>query len=96
MGWRNNVDPFLKPHLERQILESVKYRNSFNRSSNPGLAQLWIAIANLSRDLFDMNLKFDYLERALRETVESKKRDSVEKPTTEKFSRKVKKTKRKE
>lgn len=67
MAWRNNVDPIIKSHLERQIAESVKHKNAFNESNNPAKAQLWVAIANLSKEIFDINLKLNYLEKALKQ-----------------------------
>ena len=67
MTWKNNVDPIIKSHLERQIAESIKHKNAFNESDSPAKAQLWVAIANLSKELFDINLKLNYLERALKQ-----------------------------
>lgn len=66
MAWRNKIDPIIKAHLERQIAESVKHRNAYNESTTPANAQLWIAIGNLSKENFDINLKLNYLEKALR------------------------------
>ncbi len=67
--WRNNVDKDIKGHLERVINDTVRYRQAVRQAENPGNAQLWIAIANLSKQIFDINLKLNYLERALRDSL---------------------------
>ena len=69
MKWRGKVDPILRVHLEKQIVESVKYRDSYNKSSNPANAQLWITVANLGKDFFEINLKLDNLEKTLQEVI---------------------------
>ena len=65
--WRNLVDPSIRGYLEMQIRESSRHKNAYRLSSSPSNAQLWIAIANLSKQMFDINLKLNYLERALRD-----------------------------
>lgn len=76
MNWRNNVDPLIRSHLERQIAESVRHRKAYNLSESPSNSQLWIAIANLSKSIFDINLKLNYLERALKD-IAGKRTKSV-------------------
>ena len=73
-SWRDNVDPMIKSHLETQIKEATKF-SSYKQSRNPGNAQLWIAVANLSKQLFDLNLKLNYLERALQDIGGRKKKE---------------------
>ncbi len=69
--WRDNVDPMIKTHLETQIKEATRF-NSYKQAKNPGNAQLWIAVANLSKQVFDLNLKLTYLERALQDIGKKK------------------------
>jgi len=90
MDWKKNIDPLLKTHLEKQIAESLRHRSVYNLAKNPANAQLWVAITNLSKELFDINLKLNYLERALQETLSKK---TPKKAPSKK--RKVKKTKKK-
>ena len=82
MSWRNQVDPIIKSHLERQIAESIRHRSSYEQANNPAIAQAWIAIANLSKEIFDINLKLKYLERALKE-ISAKRQLKQAKPKKE-------------
>jgi len=71
MTWRNKIDPSLKPHLEKQILEATKQKKAYKKAKDKATAQLWCAIANLSKQIFDLNLELDYLEKT---TQKKKKR----------------------
>lgn len=71
--WKNKVDPTLRTHLDLQISESLKHRRAYKLSKNVSNAQLWCAIANLSKQMFELNLKQVYLEKALRELMKEKK-----------------------
>ena len=66
MNWREDIDPIIRQHLERQIGESVRYKIAYNGASNPGNAQLWIANANLGKDLFEISLRLKHLEGILK------------------------------
>ena len=72
MNWRKNVDPIIREHLESQIKESFRYKKSYSKAKNKNNAQLWIAIANLSKQVFDLNLKVKFLEKTLREVLGKK------------------------
>lgn len=65
--WRNKVDPALRDYLEAQVRETNIHKNAYNSAKNQANAQLWIAIAVLSKQLFNMNMKLNVLEDALRE-----------------------------
>ena len=73
MGWRNKVDKGLKPHLERQIKEISKFKDEILNSKDPRYLQLWYAVGNLSREIFDLNLKVKFLESALKQPISNKK-----------------------
>ena len=64
--WRMKVPSSLKDHLEMQIAEASKHA-AYKEAKNPSLAQLWLAVANLSKQLFEANLKLRYLERAFKD-----------------------------
>jgi len=66
-NWRGLVDKSIRNHLEREINESSKHKNAYRHSRDPSNAQLWCAIGNLAKQLFDVNLKLNYLESALRD-----------------------------
>ncbi len=65
--WRRYVDPLLREHLLAQINETRDQKKAIVKASNKANAQLWIAVANLSKQVFDLNLKLNYLERALQD-----------------------------
>ena len=92
-AWRENIDPFLRSHLESQLKQTMKYREDYKHSRDPSRAQLWIAIANLSRQLFNVTVKLNYMERLLQEKFEAdSNKKVVEKPKSKRKVRKVKKT----
>ncbi|MBU0930099.1 MAG: hypothetical protein KJ623_03430 [Nanoarchaeota archaeon] len=64
-NWRDNVEVYLRKHLELQIRESFKHKEAYENSQNPNTAQLWIAIANLSKEMFEMNLRMKFLEKTI-------------------------------
>lgn len=73
MSWRKDVDPLIKDHLEAQIKESFRHRENYNNAKDVSKAQLWVAIANLAKQIFDLNLKVKFLEKALQEIGGRKK-----------------------
>jgi len=83
MNWRKNIDPLIRSHLEFQIKEASKNKNAYSKSKNPSNAQLWCAIANLSKQVFDLNLKIKFLENTLKEVASqnTKKKSSSKKKT---------------
>ncbi len=69
VNWRKKVDLGIKDHLEMQIREAAKNSSAYKHAKNQADAQLWCAVANLSKQMFDLNLKFNYLERALKDSL---------------------------
>ena len=105
-NWRDSVDKSLKEHLELQIKESFKYSSSIEKAKNKSQAQVWIAVANLSKEIFNLELKIKFLESVLKEmheslenfkveTIELLKKDTEKKeqPKTSKVEKKVVKKK---
>ena len=70
-NWRDKVDPQLRGHLEAQINNASKHK-AYLQSSNPGNAQLWLAIANLPKKAYELQMKLDSINNALKESVEVK------------------------
>jgi len=95
--WRERIDPFLRTHLESQLRETMKYREDYKHSKDPSKAQLWIAIANLSRQLFNVSVKLNYMERMLQEKYvqDSNKRIAPKIKRAVRKTRKVVKRRRK-
>ncbi|MBS3107923.1 hypothetical protein J4468_03325 [Candidatus Woesearchaeota archaeon] len=75
MVWRKKIDSMLKTHLEVQIKETLKNREALNDAKRPGNAQLWLAIANLSKQLFEMHIKVKVLENAIKDMIAEKKNE---------------------
>ncbi len=65
MSWRKEVDPIIKKYLEREIIEASKQEKAYKKAKDKSTAQLWCSIANLSKQIFDINLKLMYLEKTL-------------------------------
>ena len=80
MAWTKSVDPIIKEHLDLQVKEAVKFRNSYLKSKNPANAQLWVAIANLSKHMFNLELKIKYLEGALKDINDKIIKSAEKKP----------------
>jgi uncharacterized caspase-like protein len=78
MSWRKNVDPLIKDHLELQIKESYREKKAYSKARDKPNAQVWVAVANLSKQVFDLNLKVKFLEKALRD-VNIKDRKKIDK-----------------
>jgi len=76
-NWRKQIDPLLKDHLELQIKESYKQKKAYSKALNTSKAQLWVAIANLSKQDFDLNLRLKVLEKKFNELskIKSKKKN---------------------
>jgi len=66
--WRGNVEPGIKDHMESLIGNVYRYKNSYKKSKNPSAAQLWCALAIMSKQIFELNLKIKLLERALKDS----------------------------
>jgi len=61
--WRDNILSEVKTHLEKQIEDSAKHKEAYNKSINPANAQLWVAVAILSKQLFELNRKVGMVEK---------------------------------
>ena len=70
MDWRKDIPLSIKTNLETQIREASRYKKYYIKSKNPSNAQLWCAIAGLSKQIFDLNLKIKFLEGVLRDTLQ--------------------------
>ena len=67
--WREKVDPKLRPHLETQIAETGREKDAYMNAEDPANAQLWIAVANLARQCFELNVKIGNIDTALRDSL---------------------------
>ena len=67
--WRKNTDLSIKDHLEALIGEVYKHKRSYKGAKNPSAAQLWCALAVMSKKVFDLNLKIRLLEKVLKDNM---------------------------
>ena len=77
-NWKDKIDLGLKDHLERQIKETHNNKEAILSSNDPKVTQLWIAVANLSREIFEINLRLKYLERAMRDMSKIQRSEVME------------------
>ncbi|MBL7147481.1 MAG: hypothetical protein ISS82_01510 [Nanoarchaeota archaeon] len=68
-SWREKVDPIIKNHLEAQIKETLQHKDAYNQSKDKGKAQLWVAVANLSKQIINLELKIKYIENVLKDMI---------------------------
>ncbi len=104
MVWRKNVDPIIKGYLDLQIKETTKFKEAYSKAKNKPNAQLWIAIANMTKHIFNLELKIKYLEGTIKDlnerfllSTEKKQEDILKELKKEvKKTKNIKKTVKKE
>jgi hypothetical protein len=98
MVWRKNVDPIIKEYLDLQIKETIKFKEAYSSAKNKPNAQLWIAIANLTKHIFNLELKIKYLEGAIRDVNEKLLTATEKKPedVLKELEKEIKKPKKKQ
>ena len=90
-SWRSKIDPILIKHLEVIIKEVNKDKKAVLSSSNPKMAQLWLAIANLSKQNFDLVQRLKLIEAALKDSLgkKSKTRSKKEQQEVDKIMKAI-------
>lgn len=68
-SWREYVDLIIKDHLEAQVKQTLQYKDAYNKAHDKGKAQLWVAIANLSKQIITLELKTKYIENVLKDII---------------------------
>ena len=81
--WRKRIDKTIKPYVEAQIKAAAHHKDAYNQAQDPSNAQLWIAIANVSKQLLDLHHQVAYLEKALKDSL-LKQTEEAKKPITKK------------
>ena len=72
MKWRLSLEPSVRAHLEKQISDTGKYKDSYFQAKDPSKAQLWCAVTNLSMQVFDLNVRLHYLEDMIKKLGKKK------------------------
>ncbi|MDO8556645.1 MAG: hypothetical protein Q7R96_05735 [Nanoarchaeota archaeon] len=83
--WREKVHPKLKQHLESQIVETAQHKEAYMHAEDPSIAQLWVAIANITRQCYELNVKLANIDNALRESL-LQRQAAIEKLLEEKYA----------
>jgi len=69
-SWRKEVSPEIKEFLESLVENVHKHKPAYVKSKNPSSAQLWCALAHLSKQVFDLNIKIKILEKVLKDNLQ--------------------------
>lgn len=67
--WREKVHQKLRTHLETQIAETRHASDAYLFADDPAIAQLWVAVANLTRQCFELNVKINNIDTVLRDSL---------------------------
>ncbi len=67
-NWREKVDPSIREELNNLIEEVYKHKDAYRQAKNPSNAQIWCVLANISKQLFDINLKLKLFEKILKDS----------------------------
>ena len=78
MGWKHKVSNPIKIHLGKYIAETIKDKKTYEEAPDPGNAQLWVAIANLGKDIFELDLRLKNLENIVKVPKKSKKKTETD------------------
>jgi len=78
MDWRDEINPIIKSHLETQIKETTTHKKAYQKAKEPTKAQLWVAIANLSKQIFDLHLRIKVLEKGIQDLAPKKKGKEID------------------
>ena len=71
--WRSKLPGDVKSHLEAQIKEVARLKHTYVNEKNAQNIQLWLGLTNLSKGIFDLNLKTKFLEKALKDVSDTGK-----------------------
>jgi len=78
MAWRKKVNLRIKKHLEARINQTRENKDAILSASNPKEAQIWCAIASLSKELEEHKLRIIQLERIIDEKLIKTKKSKKE------------------
>jgi len=67
--WRDKVDPIIKNHLEAQVKQTLQHKDAYTKAKDKGKAQLWVAVANLSKQIIVLEIKTKYIENVLKDMI---------------------------
>ncbi len=56
VGLKRKNRPYGKDTLDRQIGEFLTHKQAYSNANNPAHIQLWIAIADISKEIFEIKI----------------------------------------
>ena len=74
VNWRENIKPTLKLYLDKVIKNSAEHKDTIDLAEDKKTAQLWISLAQLSKEQRESKIRVKYLETILTELLEEKKK----------------------
>ncbi len=69
MTWREKIDPKLRQQIEAQIAGTAIAKNAYLHADDPAAAQLWVAVANLAQQCFELKVEIANIDNALRDSL---------------------------
>ena len=84
MEWRKHIQRELRPYVERIIAESFMHKGAYSKAEDKGKAQIWLAMGLLQKQIQELNLKLDYIEKALQGVGRKDQKTSIDQVKKEK------------
>ncbi len=73
VDWKQELDPILKDYLNSILKEVIKNRDAYSKAKDKKIAQLWIAIALLYREINLLRAEIEEIKQYISEGDERKK-----------------------
>jgi len=67
MSWRKNLNKGIRPYVERLVRDSFLYKYEYRTADDGGKAQLWVALALISKQLDQIESKLKLFEGVLKD-----------------------------
>ncbi len=74
--WYEMLDEETKKHFERLVLASYLHKHAFEKAERPAIAQLWIALAMLSKKNEELTKKINEITQQISRKKQAKKKAS--------------------
>ncbi len=90
VNWRENIKQPLKLYLDKVIKNSAEHKDTIAQAEDKKTAQLWISLAQLSKELRESKIRVKYLETIVTELLEEKKKGLRSKKKKEEVDKLIK------
>jgi hypothetical protein len=75
--WQDNLDPTIREHFDSLLNKVVKEKKAYSSAKHPSRAQLWAAVAVLTKELSDLRLQVKRLESQVKKKGNPKLKKSL-------------------